>query len=434
WNRFERRKPTMRVIWILDNGGGAPEQWFDALLPDFRDQVVKTVINEFYTGLRTMVLLAANSDRGLDLADLGVGLGDLANGGGCGDAPMPISVVTAGDLDDVDIPGDVVEIPDEGQSKTEDILAEIDKIFVQLDQDRNGCAWRQFYRRAFDGVAQAGADNAGAVDLTTGITLVLLAARDDDCSQGVFDDGGSFVGVPPSAATLATKHCTETAKPWATEFDAYFGLPPGALSEADLGQIIAGIAWDPLDAIFVNLGAAEEAVPAACDSTRYGDLAANRRLRETLAWIDGSGARTASVDLCDVAAADDLEAPMDEVVDLVREQLPLQACLSLPVAGSKAAYDQDKGEFVPVAPTDSAAEVVAGLARELCRAITVVKDGADTKHSLAIPVDLTECKAGTDSDRRAGCNTDESGWLVRVSQLSTVLGAVTEDAEFICLP
>jgi hypothetical protein len=272
------------------------------------------------------------------------------------------------------------------------------------------------------------------VDLTTGITLVLLGARDDDCSQGIFADEGSFVGVPPASGTLATRHCTEAAEPWAAEFDAYFGLPPGTLSEADMGQLIAGLAWDPRDAIFVGLGPAAGAEPAACDSPRYGPLAANRRLRETLAWIDGSGARAESVDLCGVAEAGDLGARMSAVVDLVREQLPWQACVGLDVAGSKAAYDQDKGEFVPVAPDDPAAEVVAGLVRELCRAIVVVADEADANHARAIPVDLSGSEAGTDSDRRAGCNTDESGWLVRVPQLTTVLGTVTEDAEFICLP
>jgi hypothetical protein len=446
WDRFDRRKPTMRVYWILDNGGDAPGTWFDLLLPDFRDKVVKRIVQEFYLKLRTMVLLATNSDRGLDVADLGVGFSEVKNGSGCGDTPTAISVVAVGDLDDVYLPGSVVEIPDEGQSGSpeiaDEIVKEIDKIFVQLGQDRTGCAWRQFYRRAFDGVSEVGEGGAAAVDLTTGITLVLLGARDDDCSQGVFDDGSTFVGVPPPAGTLATRHCTEISEPWASEFDAYFGLPPGGPSDEDLGRIVERISWDPRDTFFVHLGRLDtdpdpdtDSEPQ-CPSLRYGALEPSRRLRETLEWIEGRGVRTASVDLCGVVEGEDLVGPMNDVVDLVSEQLPWQACLSLAVAGGKAAYDQNQGEFVPVAREDPAAEETAGLARQLCRAITVVEDGADAKHYRAIPVDLTDCWAGTDSDRRAGCATDESGWLIRCERLSTVLEMTMENnaAEFICLP
>jgi hypothetical protein len=438
WDRLERRKPTMRLIWILDNGGAASLSWFEGLLPDFRDRVVRPLIAEFYTSVRTMVLLAANSDRGLDLDELGVGLGDLADGSGCGDAPMPISIVAAGDLDDVELPGSVVELPSEGQSGPsqgiEEIGKEVDKIFTSLGQDRNGCAWRQFFRRTLDGVEQAGAANTGAVDLSTGITLVLLGTRDDDCSQGVFDGGDGFTGPPPGAGTLADRHCTETAEPWAAEYDAYFGLPPGGPSDEELGRILSEMAWDPADAIFGVFGACNGSALTGCDSERYGALARSRRLLETIGWIGDQGVRTATLDLCDVDSDDDVAALTAEVAELVRGQLPWQACLSLAVAGDRADYDTGKGEFVPVSPESPEAQAVAGLARDLCRAVSVVQSGTDAKYARAIPVDLTPFRAGVDSDRRAGCNTDESGWLFRSGELTTVLGTVAKDAEFVCLP
>ncbi|MFO8072861.1 MAG: hypothetical protein R6V85_13390 [Polyangia bacterium] len=427
---FGLRKPALTTVAVLDSSGEG-DQWFETLLGDLAERFTGALYSQAANYL-TLLFLAANADLGLpdELLE-----SDLAADDGCAHQSGPQMIaVASGYLEDLDVGGDVSIVHEfEGSSQLEDPRAKAVETIAEVTGMRNGCVWRQLLRVGFEGllVTEDG-DSTGEIDFATGIRLLLFAARDDDCSLGIYSDFDQVETELPGEDLLADWHCTASSGTAGEAFDEYFGLPPDGTLEPYLRERLEDVVWDERDLIAVAVGNTSE--QETCSSPAYGELSRPTRLLETLEWIEQQGARLVKIDLCGAENDETLAAELVEMGQMIEARNPSQACVPGFVA-SNAPYDAQRGAYVPVLPEDDRAVEVTEAAIAHCRGAYVVSDSSsDDLYRKVVSIDTDRWWAGTDTDRRGGCEADDSGWMIRMSRDSSEQGTGESNAEFVCLP
>ncbi len=427
---FGLRKPALTSVAVLDSSGEG-DQWFGTLLGDLAGHFTDVLYSQAANYL-TLLFLAANADLGLpdELLE-----SELAADNGCTHQSGPQMIaVASGYLEELEVGGNVSIVHEfEGSSQLEDPRAKAVETIAEVTGMRNGCVWRQLLRVGFEGllVTQDG-DSTGEIDFSTGIRLLLFAARDDDCSLGIYSDFDEVETELPGEDLLANWHCTASGGAAEEAFDEYFGLPPGEALEPYLRERLEDLVWDERDLIAVVVGNASE--QETCGSPVYGELSRPTRLIETLEWLEQQGAQLKKIDLCGAESDETLATELVELEQMIDARNPAQACVPGSVA-SDAPYDAQRGAYVPVLPDDDRAVEMAEAAIAHCRGAYVASGpSSDDLHRQVVSIDTDRWWAGTDSDRRGGCEADDSGWMIRMSPDSSQQATGESNAELVCLP
>jgi hypothetical protein len=432
---FRRRNPSITSMAVLDTTPGTTNLNLDVATSypaELFDQAA---------GFATILFVTARADRGI-----GDGLlTEVAVNDHCTEGGDPgFAGVATGDVPNEDL-GTVIDvITGEGQGspapntfeKAVELLEDIANVNeevgpLQPPDHGWGCAWRQLVKVGLIGLDKTapGGDYDPGLDVTLGVTVLLIVTTDDDCSQHVFG-----AQDPPSAEVLATEHCTTTADGAVEQFDDYFGLPPSGTFEDELAALIEGLAWDMDDLIVAVVGNTSDDTPE-CEAAGYGTLRRPRRLLDTVGYLGGEdvGAQTELVEVCGSQPKSPLAQGLGAVGDRIRARNPLQACVPTWVPTVEVEVDTGKDLNLPVEPGSPEATTVAADVAAHCW--MVFKDDKENPDELpggvweGVTVSPTTWWAGVNPYRDQGCD-----WLVRSPVLTTSDGKDVDNAEIICVP